>query len=402
MALREGASQTNAGGGRVEAIGGQPAAAAGRKQRRFFQFTLRQILLLCALVGVLLCLLAPRIRWNFHVRRIQDAARKQLAAETDLRTAIRTNDVALARRALEAGADPNLAFDERSPNPQSRGPSVLNACIGNGQIAMMELLLDFGADVERVDAFPGKIEIPIHGASPLLVAAFCNQPADVRAKMVRLLAARGANPRKLIEGQSAMDMAFEASDGQMGDLLHELGLPYGPREMAAFNRLDELKAAVEETPEILEQNFKTAYAGAWPTLLGIALQRGHREMALFLIESGAPLDVKHNIGGTLLHAAARGGDVQLIRLLVERGLDVNAADDWSDTPLCDIASNGKAEAVATLVELGADVNWPGVNGQTPLHHAIRNNKLEIIRLLLAAGADPLLPNRAGETPLDLA
>jgi hypothetical protein len=236
---------------------------------------------------------------------------------------------------------------------------------------------------------------------PLFAAAGCDQPAEVREKMVRLLVARGANPRMLVHGHGTMDMAFDTSDAHMGALWRELGLPYGPREMAAFNRLDELKTAVQETPEILRRRYKTAYAGAWPTLLGIALQRGYREMSLFLIESGAPLDVEHSIGGTLLHAAARGGDSGLIRLLVERGLDVNAADNWSDTPLCDIAWNGKPEAVAVLVELGADVNWQGVNGQTPLHHAVRHDQLETIRSLLAAGADPSLPDNKGETPLQL-
>jgi cytohesin len=384
----------------LETLGEKSPATARRESRHFFQFTLRQILLLCALVGVLLCLVAPRIRWNFHVRRIQEDFRRREAAEAKLREAIRKNDVPLARQLLESGADPDLDFHARRLSRQSPSPSVLNTCIANGQVEMMELLLEFGADIRRIEGIPAKSSNAIHMGPPLFAAAGCNQPAEVREKMVRLLVKRGANPRLFVYGHSAMDMAFETSDAPMGDLLREFGLPYGPREMAAFNRLDELKAAVQETPEILQQRFRSAYADHAPSLLAIALRRGYREMSLFLIEAGAPLDVMDG-SYTLLHDAARGGDPQLIRLLVERGLDVNAKDRYSDTPICDIAWNGKPEAIAALVELGADVNWQGVNGQTPLHHAVRNNQRETVRLLLAAGADPSLSDGKGETPLEL-
>jgi|GEM_PF-3178286 len=371
--------------------------ATRRKNRRFFQFTLRQILLLFAVVSVLLCILTPRIRWAFHVRRIQEAGRRREVAEADLSIAIRTNNVALARRALEAGAEPNPPILLSQPRL-----SWLCSCIANGQIEMVELLLDFGADIERIDQVPNSIPGPVRSGPPLFAAVGCSQPAEVRTKMVRLLVARGANPRSQFAGHSAMDIAFEAADAQMGDLLREYGLPYGPREMAAFDRLDELKVAVQETPELLQRRFRDAYAGRGPTLLGIALRRSYCELALFLIESGAPLDVREHEGYTLLHEAAIGGDPQLIRLLVERGLDVNATDDYSDTPLRDIAARDKPEAVAALLELGANVDQQGINGDSPLHSAVRSDRLETVRLLLAAGAAPTLPNSKGETPLDLA
>lgn len=372
--------------------------------RRFCQFTTRQMLLLFLLATVLLCLVAPRIRSAFDRWRILEAGHKREIAEAVLRTAILTNNVALARQALEAGADPNLIPDTRpwSPTAPINELSSLRTCIANGQIEMMELLLEFGADVERIERIAGASPSPILGGPPLFAAAVCKQSPEVRATMVRLLLTRGANPSSLSAGGwNAMDLAFEASDGQMGELFRECGLPYGPREMAGFNRLDELKAAVRKTPDLLQSRFRDAYAGSWPTLLGIALRRGYREMSLFLIESGAPLDVVEHEGCTMLHEAARGGDPELIRLLARRGLDVDAVDKYSDTAMCDIAWNGKPEAVSALVELGADVNWQGVNGRAPLHHAVQNNRFDIVRLLLAAGADPSLADGKGETPMVL-
>jgi hypothetical protein len=90
-----------------------------------------------------------------------------------------------------------------------------------------------------------------------------------------------------------MDVAVRAGDADAADLLRGYGLPYGAREMATFNRLDELKRAVEANPELIKQRYKPEYAahpGQGPTLLGIAMSHGHREMSIFLIESGAPLD----------------------------------------------------------------------------------------------------------------
>ncbi len=323
--------------GGSDALRDELPVAARPRQRRFFQFTMRQLLLLFAVCSVLLLIVTPRVRWTLHVWRIQESGRRREVAEADLKAAVRTNNVALARLALEVGADPNLILGARAAGSAAPDSSALLTCVTNGQIEMIELLLDFGADIERSERFASAFLGPTLDGPPLFAACFCKQPAEVRTKMVRLLVARGANPRTQFAGHNAMDVAFKASDGQTGDLLREYGLPYGPREMAAFNRLDELKAAVHESPELLQRRFRTHYAGQGPTLLGIALRRGYREMSLFLIESGAPLDVVECIGATMLHEAARGGDPQLIRLLVEHGLDVNATDDWSDTPLCDIA-----------------------------------------------------------------
>ena len=151
---------------------------------------------------------------------------------------------------------------------------------------------------------------------PLFVAARCNQPTAIRIQMIRLLVERGANPRRAFVGYTdampptppkktyvrlpegpgqkeiphfnLMDGAVATSDPQLGDFLRQYGLPYGPREMAAFNRLDELKQAIHGNPGLLRERVKPAIdlQGQHPTLLGIAVERGYREMAKFLIESG--------------------------------------------------------------------------------------------------------------------
>ena len=55
-----------------------------------------------------------------------------------------------------------------------------------------------------------------------------------------------------------MDCAVATSDPELGDFLRQYGLPYGPREMAAFNRLDELKQAIQGNPGLLRERVKPA------------------------------------------------------------------------------------------------------------------------------------------------
>jgi hypothetical protein len=357
--------------------------------RRFFAFTLRQLLLLCAVSAVLLGLVTPYIRRTLRGWEFQEEFDRRATVAKELQEAVEANDVERARRALEAGADPNLLYFT----------NLFRACIVSGRVEMTELLLASGVDAER-------LIYGSYGSPPLFVAAR-DSPPDVRRRMIQILVEAGADPRRQIGNPpfTVMDIAFDSSDARTADLLREYGLPYGPREMAGFNRLDELKRAVQQSPGIVKDRFRTyrwAPPGREPTLLAIALERGYREMSRFLIDSGAPLDTVAYYGRTLLHLAADGGDPELIRLLVAHGLDVNAVDGSSNTPLGAIALRGKMQAVAALIESGSNVNDRGCLGATPLHAAVSGGQIKIVRMLLAAGADPTLIDEQGKTPLDLA
>lgn len=381
----------------------ETAAAPGRsaappKRRRFLQFTTRQLLLLLAVSSVLLALIAPTIERRFHASRQEEIYRKKALVDQDLASAVKANDLSRARQALEAGANPDRNYGS-SPG------ALLLDCIVHGKVEMLKLLLDFGAYAEGASrvrsAVPGK-EGP-----PLFAAVTCDQPPEVRCQMVRLLVAAGANPRTQEGRTNAMELAVHRADGQMGELLRKYRLPYGPREMAAFNHLDALRQAVHDDPELVKRRFKSTWATSGPndepTLLAIALHAGYREMSLYLIDAGAPLDTRQHFGRTLLHEAANGGDPELIRLLLARGLEVDAVDDhYKDTPLEYAAGYDKREAVAALLEAGANVNHQDISGRTFLHAAVLGKRIKILQMLLAAGADPTIADNKGQTPLDLA
>ena len=299
---------------------------------------------------------------------------------------------------------------------------------------MMALLLDFGADIEE----DGRLELNYD--PPLFLAAGCSQPTALRIQMVKLLVKRGANPRRglgytdikpsmlpkkiyvpLPEGPGQetiphfdlMDRAVAISDPQLGDFLRQYGLPYGPREMAAFNRLDELKRAIRRTPGLLRERVKPAslitLQGQHRTLLGIAVERGYREMAKFLIESGSPVDTiqaptvhAYDIATPLFFASCRD-DPEMIRMLAAHGADVNARSASNFMPLADCAGQASPEAVRVLLAVGANVNaLSSMYDLTALHNAAQANRTETVRILLAAGADPAIRDRFGKTARDYA
>ncbi len=104
-----------------------------------------------------------------------------------------------------------------------------------------------------------------------------------------------------------------------------------------------------------------------------AINKGNKEMALFLLENGA-----EDRGS--LSAAVYKGDKELIQLLLEKGADIN-----NGALISAIYSNNK-EMIQLLLEKGADVNYEDIDGNTALDYAKRNGNKEIEELLLKYGA----------------
>jgi ankyrin repeat protein len=374
---------------------------------------MRDLLLLVALIGVLLAVIAHQYRGDFRERRIeaanwqlhravaagnQRAVDDALAAGADVRAthflttfllAVARNDVGVARSLLEAGADPNVG-------------QPLAKSLANASEEMLDLLLAHGANPKGL------------ALTPLLLS---DAPHERKLRMLQTLKHRGVaiQPEEL---SAAMDQALIASEPAACDFLVQIGAPYTAREAAAFDRLEDVRRLVRENPNVLNEEFPEISLGPNPsvgaparasTLLGVAGARGSPEMVDFLIESGARADrVRYGpYGETLLHRAAHRAHPELIQLLVERGLDINACDDEQDTPLHEAAIGGDAgwadaATVANLIELGADVNAENHAQWTPLMVAAARHYRHVVQLLLGAGADPTRANNAGQTARDIA
>ena len=163
-------------------------------------------------------------------------------------------------------------------------------------------------------------------------------------------------------------------------------------------------------------NHRAAAVERWyHTALHTAVERGQRDMVIFLLDSGADVEAR-SMSGTPLHLAASGKDPHMVKLLLDRGADIHAR--WGEysqnTPLheacgprpgsCDdkTISPEWREMVEVLLSRGADPNAASQDGQTPLHVALRWDLYDLVPLLLKHGADVNRKDDQGVTPLRMA
>ena len=76
--------------------------------------------------------------------------------------------------------------------------------------------------------------------------------------------------------------------------------------------------------------------------------------------------------------ACENGQLNAVKYLVEHGADVNAKDNLGRAPLSFAAERGNLELVKYLVDHGADVNAVYFGG-TPLRNAAGNGSLELVK-----------------------
>ena len=364
-------------------------------KKDFYRFTLKQLACLLLVLCMFLGLVARYMQPDYQELAARAVFQKLQRDKRDLEAAMKSDNLELAREAIQRLARPTDGFLQGQSN------HLLKVCIDNCQPAMLALLLEHNVNPRqslRADA--------ISDGPVLFAVAFSPRFLEIRRGMFDVLLKHGVDINTVSSNQrTVMDIAVYRNEAPLCDLLREYGAPYGPREMVVFNRLAELKEAVANNPEIVKERVAPIFAGQDPTLLGLALKHGHAEVARFLIDSGAPLDTLEELGQTLMFMAARGGNPELVRLLAARGLDVNARDEWNDTPLTDSITRTNAEAVKTLIEMGADVNARGCFGRTALSALLLNVKseqYEIVRSLIAAGADPTIADDQGVSALDSA
>lgn len=219
-----------------------------------------------------------------------------------------------------------------------------------------------------------------------------------------MLLRQGADPYEKFGGITPMEAAVHFRAGDVADVLVEHGVPYTVRAAIALNRLDDVRRMVNADAALLTRSSDETHNGAWfehMSLLGLAMSRGHRDIALWLIDAGAPVElIEPPDGGTLLHVAASVGDAELVRILAERGVDPNQPNSEGLTPIAH-ASGDRAAVITALVDAGADLDAPHPRFGTLLNNAARYHDQELVRLLLKHGADPTIPNpRTGTLPIE--
>ena len=137
------------------------------------------------------------------------------------------------------------------------------------------------------------------------------------------------------------------------------------------------------------------------TPLHQACRDGNLEVALDLIEKGAPINARNSKQRTPLHLAIRNGHLEIVKALITAKANVNIKADYK-TSLDFAFQSENLEIVNALIEHRADVNEGDILGNTYLHHGVMDGRTEKVKLIIKAGANINAINDSRYTPLHYA
>jgi ankyrin repeat protein len=278
---------------------------------------------------------------------------------TPLSLACQNGNGSMVELLLERGADPNTTL--------RGGETVLMTAARTGKPGPVDELLKRGADVNAKERC---------GQTALMWAA-----ADGHAKVVESLIKAGADIHATLPDSGFTPFFFAAREGRT-DVVRAL-----------------LKAGTDVNEAMQPQKPSGKNPGKGTSALILAVENGHFNLAVELIEAGADPNDQRS-GYTALHT------MSWVR-------KPNRGEDDGAPPPLGSGNLSSLEIIKKLVEHGANVNARLTNGKggpglynkvgaTPFLMAAATADATYMRLLIELGADPSLTNTDGCTPLMVA
>lgn len=275
----------------------------------------------------------------------------------ELCKAARNGAPLLVKKLLEDGVDANKTGDDgRSGSAKKRPP--IHYAVENGNIDVVKLLLDFGADLENgsplyMSAASGKIEIvklllergafvdgvyDTYDGSGKNAAKFMKTPLSVatfegHTSIVQLLLENGAN----VEGlkQAALDMPlsvallYSDSSDAIGELLIEHGASINLHMAAGLGDLSKMRELINSgvSPNKVEY---TSFGHGY-TPLYFAVNCNKIDAVHLLLNSGVnakeQIEFNKNVksyedNGAAALLISKNGNIEMLKMLIEKGVDI--------------------------------------------------------------------------------
>lgn len=172
-------------------------------------------------------------------------------------------------------------------------------------------------------------------------------------------------------------------------------------DAVARGDLEQVKKLLQDNIELLNQrDVETA------TPLAYAILNHHNDIARYLIEQNADINLKDKDNDSPLHYTGIFGNQEIAELLLAKGAtSLNEGNNRQSTPLHFACEGGHAEVVEFLLDSGADMNARDGTGRNALLSACASRSMAVVELLLERGADineRILRNGKEYTPLAMA
>lgn len=288
------------------------------------------------------------------------------------------------------------------------GHTALHEAAVRGDISIMKLLLDRGADINAPGSTYGT---PLKGAIQSRDAAVVQFMLDRGADINGCGSTRSHPVDQAIFGGNcrAADKLLEMGAKFSGEALAEaLGhsskeylVPVLLRKGADPNTEDKgygnvLQLAIANHCEIDTIRLLltagadiNAVEGEYGTALQMAVVQKREEIVRLLLEHGADLNMPTcGKEGNPLQAAVIRKLEPVIQLLLDKGADINTVGGRYGTVLQAAASTSNEDLVAMLLAKSVEVDTIGGEYGTALRAAVAMNHEGVVRLLLDAGANP--------------
>ena len=180
----------------------------------------------------------------------------------------------------------------------------------------------------------------------------------------------------------------------------------GYNALGLTTNIEMMKVLISAGANINHQDKRTGY-----TPLMNALNSCKADVAKFLIDKGADINIKSNDGTTALILAC-GCSEDLAKQLLAKGADIKAVTDRGMGAFTQCTGIGLSREVVTyefaefLLEKGANIDETNTTGYyggyTPLFWAVESGDQELVAFLLKHGANVNAKSNKDKTPLSIA